>query len=195
MFFLSALFLQGVRGASAIETGIQFVPMGVTAVLGAVVAQSLVGRLGVRPVIVAGAVLGAGALLLLSTAGADDAYVTAVLPGFLLYGASVSLVGVPAQIGAVTHVTDQDAGAASGALTAAFQVGSALGLAVITTLATARVDAALVAGSSPALAQTAGFERGLLIAAGLAAANVVVALALSGGRVPAGSPAAVPLAH
>jgi EmrB/QacA subfamily drug resistance transporter len=196
MFFLSALYLQGVRGASAVETGLQFVPMGVTAVVGAVVAQSLVGRVGVRPVIVLGAVLGAGSLLLLSTAGAGDAYATAVLPGFLLYGAAVSLVGVPAQIGAVTHVTDQDAGAASGVLTAAFQVGSALGLAVITTLATARVDAALVAGASPALAQTAGFERGLLLAAGLAAANVVVALALSGGRVPAGTPAAaVPLAH
>jgi predicted MFS family arabinose efflux permease len=185
-----------VRGSSAIETGLQFVPMGVTALLGAVVAQSLVGRLGVRPVIVVGALLGAGSLLLLSTAGADDAYVTAVLPGFLLYGASISLVGVPAQIGAVTHVTDQDAGAASGALSAAYQVGSALGLAVITTLATARVDAALAAGSTPGLAQTAGFERGLVLAAGLAAANVVVALALSGRRVPAGSTAtAVPLAH
>lgn len=196
MFFLSALFLQGVRGSSAIETGLQFVPMGVTAVLGAVIAQSLVARLGVRPVIVVGALLGAGSLLLLSTAGADDAYVTAVLPGFLLYGASISLVGVPAQIGAVTHVTDQDAGAASGALSAAYQVGSALGLAVITTLATARVDAALAAGSAPGLAQTAGFERGLVLAAGLAAANVVVALALSGRRVPAGSTAtAVPLAH
>jgi EmrB/QacA subfamily drug resistance transporter len=197
MFFLSALFLQGVRGDSAIQTGIQFVPMGVTAVLGAVLAQSLVGRLGVRPVIVVGAVLGAGALLLLSTAGAGDAYATGILPAFLLYGASISLVAVPAQIGAVTHVTDQDAGAASGVLSAAYQVGSALGLAVITTLATARVDAAVAAGSSAGAAQTAGFERGLLLAAGLAAANVVVALALSGRRVPgeAGAGVAVPLAH
>jgi EmrB/QacA subfamily drug resistance transporter len=196
MFFLSALFLQGVRGASAIETGLQFVPMGVTAVAGAMLAQSLVGRLGARPVIVGGAVLGAGALVLLSTAGATDAYATAILPGFLLFGASISLVAVPAQIGAVTHVTEDDAGAASGVLSAAFQVGSALGLAVITTLATARVDAAVAAGSSPGLAQVAGFERGLLVAAGLAAANVVVALALSGRRVPAEAGAvAVPLAH
>jgi EmrB/QacA subfamily drug resistance transporter len=197
MFFLSALFLQGVRGSSAIETGLQFVPMGVTAVLGAVLAQSLVGRFGVRPVIVAGAVLGAGALALLSTAGADDAYVTAVLPGFLLFGASISLVGVPAQIGAVTHVTHQDAGAASGVLSAANQVGAALGLAVITTLSTARADAALAAGSAAGSAQAAGFERGLLVAAGFAAANVVVALALSGRRAPAesGTPVPVPLAH
>lgn len=182
MFFLSALFLQGVRGASAIETGLQFVPMGVTAVVGAMVAQALVGRLGARPVIALGALLGGGSLLLLSTASAGGAYATDVLPGFLLYGASVSLVGVPAQIGAVTEVTDQDAGAASGLLSAAFQVGSALGLAVIVTVSTGRTEGLLSGGASEAVAQVAGFERGLQLAAALAALNLVIAFALSGRR-------------
>lgn len=179
-FYLSAIFLQGVRGASAIETGLQFVPMGVTAVGGAVAAQALVGRVGVRPVIGLGALLGGASLLLLANADASAAYVTAVLPGFLLFGAAISLVGVPAQIGAVTDVTDQDAGAASGLLNAAYQVGSALGLAVITTFATGRIDDLVGDGTSVAVAQTAGFERGLHLAAGLAVANVVVALLLAG---------------
>ena len=189
MFFLSALFLQGVRGASAIETGLQFVPMGVTAVAGAMVAQALVGRLGARPVIALGALLGGGSLLLLSTASAGGAYATDVLPGFLLYGASVSLVAVPAQIGAVSEVTDQDAGAASGLLNAAFQVGSALGLAIIVTVSTSRTEGLLSGGTSEAVAQVAGFERGLQLAAALAVANLVIAFALSGRRatLPAGA--------
>lgn len=205
MFYLSALFLQGVRGASAIETGLQFVPMGVTAVLGAMVAQSLVGRVGVRPVIAVGALLGGGSLLLLSTASAGGSYAVDLLPGFLLYGASISLVAVPAQIGAVTHVTDQDAGAASGVLSAAYQVGSALGLAFITTIATGHVDDLLGQGTAAGLAQTAGFERGLQVAAALAVANLVVALALSGRRAAAGAddavagdrvtPVVAPMAH
>ena len=182
MFYLSALFLQGVRGASAIETGLQFVPMGVTAVAGAMLAQSLVGRVGARVVIALGALLGGGALLLLSTATPGGSYAGDLLPGFLLYGASISLIGVPAQIGAVTEVTDQDAGSASGLLSAGYQVGSALGLAVITTIATGHVDDLVGSGVSPVVARTAGFERGLQVAAGLAIANVVIALALSGRR-------------
>jgi EmrB/QacA subfamily drug resistance transporter len=178
MFYLSAIFLQGVRGASAIETGLQFVPMGVTAVLGAVTAQALVGRLGSRPVIALGAVLGGASLLLLSRAGADDAYASAILPGFLVFGVAISFVGVPAQIDAVTDVTDQDAGAASGLLTAAYQVGSALGLAIITTLVTGHIDGLLGGGSPAAVAQTAGFELGMRIAAGVAVANVAVAVLL-----------------
>lgn len=185
MFYLSALFLQEARGASAIETGLQFVPMGVTAVLGAVAAQALVGRFGTRPVIALGALLAGGSLLLLSTASMNGAYATDILPGFLLYGAAISLVGVPTQIGAVTDVTDQDAGSAAGLLSASYQVGSALGLAVITTIATGRVGDLLGGGATAATAQTAGFERGLEIAAGLAVANVVIALLLARRPAPA----------
>lgn len=185
MFYLSALFLQEARGASAIETGLQFVPMGVTAVLGAVAAQALVGRVGTRPVIALGALLAGGSLLLLSTASADGAYASELLPGFLLYGAAISLVGVPAQIGAVTDVTGQDAGSAAGLLSASYQVGSALGLAVITTIATGRVGDLLGGGADATAAQTAGFERGLEIAAGLAVANVVIALLLARRPAPA----------
>ncbi|WP_026911091.1 MFS transporter [Patulibacter minatonensis] len=197
MFYLSAIFLQGVRGASAIETGLQFVPMGVTAVAGAIVAQNLVGRIGARTTIAIGALLGGGSLLLLSTATAGGSYATDLLPGFLLYGASISLIGVPAQIGAVTDVTDQDAGSASGLLSAAYQVGSALGLAIITTIATGHVDDLIGRGVAASAAQTAGFERGLQLAAGLAVLNVVIAFALAGRRRTADATPRVvaPMAH
>lgn len=186
MFYLCAIFIQDVRGASAIATGVQFVPMGVTAVAGAMVAQALVGRVGGRPVIAAGAVLGAVSLWWLSRTGADDAYAATILPGFLVFGLAISFVGVPAQIGAVADVEASDAGSASGVLNAAFQVGAALGLAIITTLATSRIGDLLAGGAAPEAAQSAGFERGLQVAAALALANLAAA-ALLPGRQPAAS--------
>ena len=92
-------------------------------------------------------------------------------------------VGVPAQISAVADVQPDDAGAASGVVSSGYQVGGALGLAVITTMSTSRVGD-LIAGGMPAqLALVEGFHRGLLVAALFAGVNILVAL---------GSPQLVP---
>jgi EmrB/QacA subfamily drug resistance transporter len=187
-FFLSAIWLQEVRGASAIKAGLEFVPMGVTAVLGAVIAQNLVSRVRPQIVIGLGAVLGAGALVLLAQANSDSSYATAVLPGFLLFGASLSITQVPAQVGAMTDVKANDAGAASGFLSTAFQVGAAIGLAVISTFSNKHTTSLLHQGIASATAHTDGWARGLYIAAGLALVNVIVALILAGGHKPATNP-------
>jgi EmrB/QacA subfamily drug resistance transporter len=177
MFFLSAIFLQQVRGLSALETGLQFLPMGIAAIVAAVGVSQLVARLGTRPVTLGGAVISVIGLLLLSRAGADGSYAKDLLPGFILFGAGIMGVAVPAQISAVVDVQHHEAGAASGLVTAGYQVGGALGLAVITTFSTSRVNDLIGSGSPAQEALVAGYHRGLLVAAAFAAANLVIALA------------------
>jgi EmrB/QacA subfamily drug resistance transporter len=176
MFFLTAIFLQGVRGDSALEAGLQFLPMGLAAILGATLASTLVTRLGTRPVFLVGSALSVAGLALLSRAGADGSYAGDLLPGLLLFGFGITQVGVPNQIAAIADVRDDQAGSASGVVTAMFQIGGALGLAMITTLANSRVSDALAHGATQRAALVEGFQRGLLVAAGMATLTLLVAL-------------------
>lgn len=177
MFFLTAIFLQQGKGLSALETGLQFLPMGVAAIVGAMVASQLLPRFGTRPVQVASALIAMVGLLLLTQASADGSYVTELLPGFVLYGLGIMGVGVPAQITALSDVAHDDAGAASGVINTGYQVGGALGLAVISSLATSAATASLTDGASPAAALADGFQRGLLLTAVLGAVILVLAAA------------------
>lgn len=176
MFFLTAIFLQQVRGLTALETGLQFLPMGVAAIASALIAAQLVTRFGTRPVQLAGGALSVVGLLLLSRADATGSYALTILPGIVLFGMGIIAVGTPAQIAAVADVRHDEAGAASGVVNAGYQVGGALGLAVITTLATSHVAALMTGGVEQVGALVGGFQRGLLVAAVFAAANVVMAL-------------------
>ncbi|MBE1487673.1 DHA2 family efflux MFS transporter permease subunit [Plantactinospora soyae] len=177
MFFLTAIYLQQVRGDSALEAGLHFLPMGATAIFGAVLASQLVHRLGTRTVQLAGATIGLVGLLLLGQAGADGSYTSELLPGLLLFGFGIVSLSVPAQIVAVSDVANHEAGAASGVVNAFFQVGGALGLGIVTTLSTTRVGDALAEGASQQQALVEGFHRGLLVAAAFAVANVLLTLA------------------
>jgi predicted MFS family arabinose efflux permease len=176
MFFLTAIFLQQVRGLTALETGLQFLPMGVAAIASAVIAAQLVTRLGTRPVQIAGGALSVVGLLLLSQADATSSYAATVLPGLILFGVGIIAVGTPAQIAAVADVKHEVAGAASGVVNAGYQVGGALGLAVITTVATSHVESLVAGGTAAQDALVGGFERGLLVAAVFAVANLLMAL-------------------
>jgi predicted MFS family arabinose efflux permease len=176
MFFLTALFLQEVRGKSALDTGLELLPMGVAAILAAVAASSFVARIGTRTIQIVGGALSVAGLLLLSRAGADGAYVSSLLPGLVLFGAGLVSVGVASQIAAVAEVSHDESGAASAIINTAYQVGGALGLAVITTLADSHVKALTHGGLSAPLALTGGFQRGLIAAAILALVNLVLAL-------------------
>jgi EmrB/QacA subfamily drug resistance transporter len=176
MFFLTAIFFQQVRGLSALDTGWAFLPMGIAAIVGALVASRLVTAFGTRAVQVVAAVISVAGLLLLSGADATDAYATSLLPGLVLFGLGITAMGVPAQVAAQSKVRQDDAGAASGVLNAGYQVGGALGLAVITTLATSHISDALTSGTAPVAAAVGGYQFGLLVAAVFAAANIVIAL-------------------
>ncbi|MER7892704.1 DHA2 family efflux MFS transporter permease subunit [Micromonospora sp. NPDC094482] len=176
MFFLTAIYLQQVRGDSALEAGVHFLPMGVAAIVGAVVASALVSRIGTRTMQLVGTALSVAGLLFLSQAGADGGYANELLPGLLLFGFGIMWVGVPAQIAAVSDVVHHHAGAASGVVNAVYQVGGALGLAVVTTMSVGRTTDALAEGASQQAALVEGFHRGLLVAAAFALANLVVTL-------------------
>jgi MFS family permease len=164
MFFLTAIFLQQARGESALMTGVQILPMGFAAIIGATIASQLVTRVGTRPVQLMGALLSVVGLVLLAQAGATGAYVAEILPGTVVFGFGIMGVGVAGQIGAIADVRHDEAGAASGLVSAGYQIGGALGLAVATT----------VAAGGASLADA--FQRGLLVAAGFAAVNVVLSL-------------------
>src|SRR3954447_5216348 len=126
LFFLTALYLRQVRGLSALETGLEFLPMGFAAIAGALVASQLISRVGTRPVHAAAAIVSVVGLLLLSRAGASGSYVTELFPGLVLFGIGVTGIGVPAQIVAAADVSHEDAGAVSGIVNTGYQVGSAV---------------------------------------------------------------------
>jgi EmrB/QacA subfamily drug resistance transporter len=174
MFYMCALYLQQVHGDSAFDAGVQFVPMGIAAIASAVVGAQLVTRLGTRVAYIGGSAIGVVGLLLISRAGVDASYATDILPGFVVFGLGLPLVGVANQIAAVAEVPHGDAGAASGIVTTAFQVGGAIGLALVSTAATSRVGDALATGASQPQALADGFERGMIVAAGIAVVNLLV---------------------
>jgi EmrB/QacA subfamily drug resistance transporter len=176
MFFLTAIFLQQVRGLTALETGLQFLPMGIAAIASAVVAAQLVTRFGTKPVQFGGSAVSVVGLLLLTQADATSSYAGSILPGILLFGIGIIAVGTPASITAVADVRHDQAGAASGVVNAGYQIGGAIGLAVITTLATSHVEGLVTGGAAPTDALVGGFQRGLLIAAVFAAANLAMAV-------------------
>jgi predicted MFS family arabinose efflux permease len=177
MFFLTAIYLQQVRGDSALEAGVHFLPMGGAAIVGAILASQLVQKVGTRTVQFGGAVLSVVGLLMLSQADAVGSYTTQLLPGLVIFGFGILGVGVPGQISAVSEVENHEAGAASGVVNAMYQVGGALGLAIVTTLSISRTTDALTHGVSQQQALVDGFQRGLLVAAAFAVANVVLTMA------------------
>ncbi|HEU0166074.1 MAG TPA: MFS transporter, partial [Thermomicrobiales bacterium] len=176
MFFLTAVYLQNVRGDSALKTGLEFLPMGVAAILAALAASQFVTKIGTRPIQLAGSVIGVIGLILLMQAGPGGSYVVHLLPGLVLFGIGIISVGVPAQITAVADVTGHDAGAASGVVTAFNQVGGAIGLAIVTTLANSRTTDVLAGGASQIDALVQGFHRGLLICAIYAAVTIAITI-------------------
>ncbi len=165
MFFLTAIFLQDVRGDSALQAGLHFLPMGVSAVLMAVLASQLVTKIGTRVVQIAGVIASITGLVLLSRAGSGGNYIESVMPGIILFGAGIIATGVAAQIVALTDVTNHHAGSASGMINTFFQVGGSLGLAIVATISASKVTSAIVRGATRPQALVLGYSRGLIISA------------------------------
>jgi EmrB/QacA subfamily drug resistance transporter len=174
MFFMAAIFMQQVRGLSALATGVELLPLGLAVVASAVLVSRIVHRLGTRSLQVGGAVLSVVGLVLLVQVGASTGYWTGIVPGLILFGLGLMALNVPAQITAVVDVAHDVAGAAAGVVSASFQVGGAVGIAIIITNATSRTSAAIHHGLSQSAALVQGFHRGLLIAAAYAAINILV---------------------
>jgi EmrB/QacA subfamily drug resistance transporter len=181
MMFFPTLYLQDVHGYTPIETGLAYVPWPVAMAVAAGFGQKLIGRFGVRPPLVVGLALSAAGLLTYSGLPTDGSYVADVLPGMLLTAVGAGLAWAALFLAATHGVAVAEAGLASGLINTAQQIGSALGLAALATVAATRTADLL--GSSPnpspdaqADALVAGFQRGFTIGGVIVAAAALVAL-------------------
>jgi sugar phosphate permease len=182
MFFFISLYMQQVLGFSPIKSGFSYLPLALTIIASAGVASQLVTRIGFKPVLVTGLVFVAAGLLWFSQVSVDGAYVTDVLGPSLLAAIGLGLSFVPVTIAAVSGVAKREAGLASGLINTSQQIGGALGLAVLATIANSRTDAVMAtARGNPAelpRALTEGFQSAFFAGAGFAILGIAAALVL-----------------
>jgi EmrB/QacA subfamily drug resistance transporter len=183
MFFLLTLYMQEVLHYSAVHAGLCYLPVTVGAGAGAGLATNAIPKVGTRPIIATGALLGAGGVFWLSRIPVDGTYLADLLPGIVIMGCGVGLVLVGVQNAANGGVPADKAGLAASLITASFQLGGALGLAVFTSLATSRTNDLLATHTPPPEALTLGFQRGLLGASVALVIAAVIALRATNVRV------------
>ena len=189
VFFFLTLFVQDLLGYSPLREGVAFLPLTVALLAGAAVATRLIGRIGARPLLVAGAAASAGGMYWLSGVTEHSGYAAGLLGPSLVAGFGLGLLFVPLPMVALARVAESDSGVASSLVNTGRQVGGALGLAVLGTVAwtvTANSARSRAAGVTAATAYdhalAAGLDRAFLVAAGLAVLILVTAVVAIRGR-------------
>jgi EmrB/QacA subfamily drug resistance transporter len=189
MWFFVSLYLQQVHGYSPIRAGLSFLPMTLCIVAGSTAASRLVGRVGPKPVLIAGMVSLTVGLFWFTDISVTGTYLGAMLVPSLLTALGIGLAFVPATISAVAGVAPHEAGLASGLVNTARLFGGALGLAILAAIATSRTNADLRhAGTTAHAALVSGFQLAFVVSAAFAlVGTLVVAFGLP--RLPAREPA------
>jgi MFS family permease len=180
MFFFISLYLQQVLGFSAIKSGISYLPLAFGIIFAAGAASQLVTRLGPKPVLVAGLVFISAGLLLFTRVSAGGSFAGDVLLPSVIVAFGLGFSFVPLTISAVAGVDGSESGLASGLINTAQQVGGALGLAILSTVANTRTSHVLASshGHDAKNALTEGFQSAFAVGAGFAIAGVFLALFL-----------------
>jgi EmrB/QacA subfamily drug resistance transporter len=180
MPFVLTLYGQQVLGYSAVEFGIGSVVLAVGAAIGAIVGQGAVLKVGVRPVAAMGMLLMGGGSLLLTQVSVAGSYLGDIFFGLLVFGPGVGLAFVTATVAALAGVAENKSGLASGLSNTAFQIGAALGVAIVTTVAVSRSEDYLATneGANPLVALNEGFQSAFLACGFLAGIGVALALVL-----------------
>ncbi|HEY3737718.1 MAG TPA: MFS transporter [Jatrophihabitans sp.] len=176
MFFFLTLYMQNVLGYSPIRTGAAYLPLCFGVGMAAGITSQLIGRVGTRPFIVGGAVLASGGLYWLSRITVDGTYLTDLFGGLMLVSFGLGAVFVGVTTAANAGVPADRAGLAAALLNACQQVGSALGLAIFSAVATARSSHLLTNGAALPDALTSGFRRALLTGSVFLLGAAVIAL-------------------
>jgi EmrB/QacA subfamily drug resistance transporter len=184
MFFFISLYLQDVMHYSPIKTGISYLPLAVGIIISAGAAAQLVTRVGFKSPLIAGMLLIAAGLFWFSQVpGTGGSFAADVLGPSLLAAVGLGLSFVPVTIAAVTGTKPHEAGLASGLINTSEQVGGALGLAILATVANSRTQSLFHAGvHSSAVALTKGYDRAFLVGAGFAVAGAILAAVLISSR-------------
>ena len=182
-FFLLTLYMQGVLGYSAVETGVGFAAVTLTIIVFSNIAQRLVTRYGVRVVLTTGLGLDAAAMVLFTRLPVDGVYFWDLFPGLIVSGVGMALSFVPMTIAGLTGVRREDAGIASGLINTSRQVGGAIGLAAVTTIVASYTSASTGSGLAAVDGELVnGFQAGFLVLAGMALLGAVLSGALLGQR-------------
>ena len=176
MFFFNSLYLQRVLGYGPLEAGLAFLPFTFGIIVSAGLASRFAPRVGVRPVAIVGMVLTIAGMLYLTHIQANGTYAADVLPALLLTSLGMGAVFLPLTLIATTGLEDNDQGLASGLFNTSQQIGGALGLAILTSLAASKTSS--VHGVSQSEALVEGFHVAFLGGAVFIAAALVVFLAL-----------------
>ncbi len=175
-FFFSSIYMQEILGYSPLDAGLAFLPVTAGIVFGSGLSQILVKRLGVRETTMLGMVIAAAGLFVLSQATVDGTYLGTLLPGLLPMSIGMGLTFVPVTLIATTNVASEDAGLASGLFNTSQQIGGALGLAVLATLAADK--SASLHGVDQATALVEGFQVAFMGAAILMLVGVALLAAI-----------------
>jgi EmrB/QacA subfamily drug resistance transporter len=178
MFFFVSLYMQQVLHYSPIHAGLSYLPLALTIIVAAGLGGQFVTRLGFKPVLAAGMLLVALGLFWFSSVSVGGGFLSDILGPSLLAAMGLGFGFVTSTIAAVSGVPDHEQGLASGLINTSQQFGGALGLAVLSTIATSRTDNLLSSGSSPANALTEGFQSAFLGGAIIAVLGLVATLVL-----------------
>ena len=182
VFFFLTLYLQGILGYSPIRTGLAYLPVTAGVGLSASMTPRLIGRVGIRPVFVAGTLVAGGGVFWLAQVPIHGSYLTDLLPGLVIMSVGLGAEFVAAATAANAGVPPQWAGLAAALFNASQWIGGALGLAIFSAIATARTTHLLASGAAPAAALDAGFHQALIAAAAFLLAAALIALRTTSSR-------------
>jgi EmrB/QacA subfamily drug resistance transporter len=194
MFFFLTLYMQNVLRYSPIHTGLAYLPVCVGVGVAAGVSSQLLARTGTRPVMVSGALIAAGGLYWLSRAPVHGSYASDVLPGMVIMSLGLGAVFVATATAANAGVPSDKAGLAAALLNASQQLGGALGLAILSAVATSRTHHLLTTHGSPVHALDGGLRRALLVGSIFELAAAFIALRATNTRGEPPETAAAPSA-
>ncbi len=176
VFFFFTLYMQEILGYSPVQTGLAYLPVTAGIGIAAGVTSKLLGRIGTRSVIAMGALIASGGIWLLSRVPLRGSYVTDLLPGLLIMSIGLGAVFVATTFAGNAGVSSDKAGLAAALLTASQQVGAAIGLAVLSAIATSRTTSLLAKHIALPSALDSGFHGALFAASILVLAAACVAL-------------------
>ena len=182
MFLILTLYMQQVLGFSALKTGIGYLAVAGTAVIWANVAAAAVNRIGVKPALILGMALLTVGLLYFTQVSVDGSYWTDLFPGFLVLGIAIPFAFVPITIAALAGTKPQEAGLASGLINTSQQIGGAVGIALLSTIAVSTTDDKVAQGAAVPVALTDGFVNAFWAGAVIAFAGVLVSVFMVRGR-------------
>src|SRR5262249_33997667 len=178
MFLMLTLYMQQVLGYSPLKTGFAYLAVAGTAIVWSAVAAQLVPRVGVKPVLVTGMAFLTAGVAFFTQVSPGGSYISDLLPGFLVIAVGMGFSFVPISIAALAGVKPSEAGLASGLINTSQQVGGALGIAALSTIATSHTTDSIATGAALPVALVDGFHAAFLVGAIVAAVGIVASLTL-----------------